>query len=80
MTRLSPGSRTVTRVCQAVYRRRPIVIELRPYTMSLRLLGTRTWFELDYVAAYQLAARKQAERALAERRAAKRSRIRRRGG
>lgn len=41
---------------------RPVVIELKPDVMFVRLLGTRTAFPISYEDVYQTAAKREADR------------------
>ncbi len=75
MTRLNGDSRVV-RETAALERGKPLVVELRPHWLRIRLKGARYGYEVDYQAIFNLGARKAAEKLVAERQAA---RVARRG-
>lgn len=66
MTTLTPG-RAVARQTAATYRGRPLCVTLHPSHMVIRQKGTRTKYLLDYQAAFQFAAKLEANRIRAER-------------
>ncbi len=50
-------------------RGRAVILEATPYTVALRLKGTRTRYEISYAGIYYAAAKLAADRARAEKRA-----------
>ena len=73
---------TLVRETDAVYRGKALVVELRLFfssSMLLRPKGARYGYEVDYLAIFQLGARKEAERLRAERERLKAQRATRRG-
>lgn len=66
MTRLTGNSRVRRETC-AVVQRKPLVIELRAYTLYVRLKGARWGYEVDYQSIWVLGAKKAAEQLRIER-------------
>ncbi len=73
MTRLDRDSRVV-RETAALERGKPLVVELRPLLLRIRLKGARYAYEVDYQAIFNLGARKAAEKLVAERQKARQAR------
>lgn len=67
MTAINGATRPVVRETSALYRGRPLIVELHAGYMILRPKGRRTErYTLDYGAAFELAAKIEARRAAAE--------------
>lgn len=73
MTELTPGKKT-KRQALAVYRGRPLVIELDSHSLTIREKGKRKGYEVPYEAIYTLGAKKAAEQQRAEKKAARKGR------
>lgn len=63
----------VKRETAAMYRWRPLVVEIGAHSMRIRLKGKRLFYSIDYESIYSLAGKKEAERIRAERKAKKRN-------
>jgi hypothetical protein len=68
---MTRADRPVTRLSYASYRGRQIVVTLHPTWMGLRLMGTRTTYQLEYGAAWSLAGKLKAREIVASRKAGK---------
>ena len=68
-------NKSVKRETSAVYRKRPIIIQLEPPSIiRLKEKGRRTWYETSVEAVYCLAAKNHAKKILEERRKRKEER------
>jgi hypothetical protein len=65
MTRLEHGMR-VRRETGALYRSKPLVVELTALSLRIRPKGARWGYEVDYQSIFVLGAKKEAERSRAE--------------
>ena len=66
MTRLD-GDERVRRETSAIVQRKPLVVEIRPHTIYVRLKGARWGYEVDYQSIWVIGAKKAAEQARIER-------------
>lgn len=66
MTRLD-GDKRVRRETSAIVQRKPLVVEIRPHTIYVRLKGARWGYEVDYQSIWVIGAKKAAEQARIER-------------
>ena len=58
----------------ALYRGRPLMIELRPYSVYIREKGRRSGYEAPWEAIYEMAAKLRARQTAAEKRQSKQGR------
>jgi hypothetical protein len=65
MTRLEHGRR-LRRETGALYRSKPLVVELMALSMRIRPKGAKWGYEVDYESIFVLGARKEAERSRTE--------------
>ena len=65
MTRLEHGRR-LRRETGALYRSKPLVVELMALSMRIRPKGVKWGYEVDYESIFVLGARKEAERSRVE--------------
>lgn len=67
---MTRADKPVTRETYSRYQARPVVVSIHATYISVRLKGTQKRFTIDAVAAYQFAARLEAEARRREKRAA----------
>jgi hypothetical protein len=73
MQRITKRKTQLAFITDGYYRDRAIVVEARPEIAIIRLLGTRTKYEISWRGVFDYAARVTAERDRADRRARRRA-------
>jgi len=73
MTKLS-GSTPVRRETETLYRRRPLVVKLKPLYLEIREKGRRDTLLVDYAVLYDFAQKLRWKQRQAEKRAAQKAR------
>lgn len=74
MTAIAKRKTIIRAETSAIDRKRPLIVELTPYTCIIREKGKRVRYEVSWVSVYHLAAQVYADRVRAERKATRKQR------